>query len=204
MGSSAGLALLLLGLARAGPPRDYRAELDERGAREVEALAGQGRLDEARGRCKVLRRSRGPSTALLYECAVVENLAGRIDAALAAYDELLTRDPSHAAGRYDRAELRLLKGQLDGAEEDLAVAQTARPDHWAVHLRRTELAGLRGDAPGLEAALLDAVRHGFDLRSLPEYPRFRAFAADARLGPVLERLIVVYGDEETWRALRGS
>lgn len=202
---SAPLLLLLFVLADAlatRRPRDYPASLDERTARQVEALVNEGKLDEAvalgRGHVKAL----GPSVDVLYEWGVALNAQGELRAAQARYDEVLAIDPEHAAARYDRAELHLSAGRLDEAAADLAVALKQRPDHWAVHFRLAEVAGLRADPHAFEVALLDALRHGFDLRALPEYPRWRVFLADPQVGPVLERVVMVYGDERVLDQMR--
>jgi len=200
------LLLLLLALAEAQAtrvPRDYRDSLHERTAREAEALVVDGRTDEAVALCRRHVEALGSSVEVLYEWAVALNAQGELRAAQARYDEVLALDPEHAAARYDRAELRLVAGQLDAAAEDLAVALKHRPDHWAVHFRLAEVAGLRADPPAFEAALLDALRHGFDLRTLPDYPRWQAFLADPLVGPVLVRVVTVYGDPRVLEQLRG-
>lgn len=202
---SAFLLVVTLALAAqaARDPRDYRESLNERTARRAERLVFEGKAEEAIAVCRGHVRALGPSVEVVYEWAVAHNALGELKPARQRLDEVLAMDEAHAAARYDRAELRLLEGDLAGAGEDLAVARRVRPDHWAVHFRLAELAALQGDPGAFEVALLDAVRYGFELRSLPEYPRWRTFLADPTIGPVLQRLVVVYGDDRILDALRG-
>ena len=48
---------------------------------------------------------------------------------------------------------------------------------------------------------MEALRHGFDFRTITSDPDWRAWARDPKLGRVLQRLIVVYSDEAIWEVL---
>ncbi len=196
-------ALLAVAAARAElPPPDYREELGERAAADVAAMAADGDVDGAVRLARRFTREVAPLPAVLYEEGLALYRAGRTDAALRAYDRCLELDPNHAAARYDRGEIRLARGDLDGAREDFAVAAREAPDHWAVHFRLAHLAALDRDPRAFEAHLLDALRHGFDFRTIVDDPQWKAWARDPELGPVLERLIVVYSDEALLDRLR--
>lgn len=198
------LLALLLVEAPAGAtrdPRDYRESLHAEVAALAEADNAAGRFADAIARCKVHGKAFGPSAAVLYEWAYAHNGLGELEQARQKYGEVLELDPRHAAARYDRAELLLAAGDIDGAAVDLAVAAELRPDHWAVHFRLAEVAARRGQSEAFETALMAALKNGLDLRGLGPDPDWQGFARDPVIGPVLERIITVYGDPATLREL---
>lgn len=199
------VGLLLVTPAQATrDPVDYRTSLHQEVAAQAEAQNAAGRFDEALRLCKAQVRAFGASPDVLYEWAYAHNARGELDAALQRYGEAIGLDPLHAPARYDRAELRLSRGDIDGAAEDLAVAAELRPDHWAVHFRLAEVAGARGDVPAFDKALMAALSNGLELRSLGPDPDWQALMKDPDIGPVLERIVTVYGDPETLRELKGN
>lgn len=193
-----GLALVLGGMS--GPaaatrdPPPYRESLAAQVAAEAGALNAQGRHADARRLCRRFTRAFGPFPVVLYEEAYAWNLEGRLDEALELYSRAIELDPEMVTARYDRAEILLMRGDLDAAEADLQVVARLRPDHWAVHLRLAEIAGRRGDVQALEAQLLDTIRSGMDWGVLVGDPAWERIAADDKAGPVLKRLLHVYGD----------
>lgn len=194
--------LLLGGTARATrDPEDYRHSLAQRAATDAEALNQQGHHDEAIARCQAWTRAMGKAAPVLYEQAYAQNMKGALDEAMDLYDQVIALDPEHAAARYDRAELHLARGALEPAREDLAVAARLRPDHWAVHLRLAEIAGRSGEPAAFEAHLLDALRHGLDWQTLDQDPTWHDLSRSETVGPVLKRLIAVYGDPGLWDRL---
>lgn len=209
-GARAAVGLLVLALAAGGParatrdPQDYRARLHQDAAAQAEVLNAQGRQAEAVDLCEAHVRVLGEDAAVLYEWAFALNALGRLDRAEEVYGQVLARDPRHAAAAYDRAELRLARGDVEGAAQDLQVAAQERPDHWAAHFRLAEVAALRQDPVAFEAALMAALGNGLDLRSLGPDPDWQGFARDPEIGPVLVRILSVYGDPATLEQLRGG
>jgi len=196
--------LLSLRLSAAAPlPPDYADELVRAQARRLEALnaAGQPEVALAEGRRFV--QSVRDAAAVRYEMGLAANRLGDLGRARDEYDAALRLDPEHAAARYDRAELRLGRGDLDGAREDLLVAGRLRPDHWVVPFRLAQIAGRQQDPRALEAQLEEAVRRGFDLRTLFADPEWRAWMDDPTLGPPIRKLVVVYSDESLLDGLGG-
>lgn len=197
---------LLLGLlastgpeaAAARPAPDYRAELHGRMAAELEALNAIGRFDEVIERGGRFDDRVERSAVVAYEIAYAHNRKGDLGSATRWYDRALEADPRSAAARYDRGELRLQEGDVDGAHEDFSVAAEERPDHWVVHFRLAQVAGRRGDDRAFRTHLTDALRHGFDFRTILADPEWRAYAQDEALGAVLRRLIRAYSDEQLW------
>lgn len=191
------LAGLLLGrLAHASrPPADYRDELHRAAAAQIEAMAARSQFEDAFEFGARFTKRVEPGAPVLYEVALLHNRLGQFDDALSAYDRAIAQDPEHAAARYDRGELLLERGEIDRAQADLEAAARLAPTHWVTHFRLAELAGARGDAPATEAHLVDAIRHGFLLETLEQSPTWRGWVHDPELGPVIARVIVVYGDE---------
>ncbi|NOY26334.1 MAG: tetratricopeptide repeat protein [Oligoflexia bacterium] len=198
------LALVLAGPARATrDPTDYRDSLQQAAAAGAQDLNAMGRFDQAIDLCREQVRAFGPSVEVLYEWALAYNALGQLDDAVKRYDQVIDLDPSNAAARYDRAEILLGQGKIDAAATDLAVAAKERPNHWAVHFRLAQVAGLRHDPVTFETELMAALSNGLDLRALGGYPAWQAFMKDPQIGPVLERVMTVYGDDETVRQLKG-
>lgn len=196
------LALLVIGAALAArQPPDYRQELFRAAAAQVEALNADGRYEDALALAKRFERGVEPSAAVGYEAAYALNRMARLDEALRAYGEVIELDPNDAAARYDRGELLIAMGRPDDAREDLEVAARLRPDHWAAHFRLAEIAGHDGDVAAFEEHLMAALRQGFDLHTLLADPTWRGWFRDPKLGPVLRKLVVVYGDESMLEGL---
>ncbi|MDP2314059.1 MAG: tetratricopeptide repeat protein [Pseudomonadota bacterium] len=194
--------VLAIGSARAEiPPPDYRDALMAAAADEVSRLARQDGLDAATKFAKTWARQIGPDARLVYELGLASRLSGRPDDARRWLDRAVELDPLLVAARYDRGEVLLSEGDLDGAEADFREVARLAPDQWAGHFRLADVAGRKRDAPAFEAHLLDALRHGFSFRSVVGDPRWHGYLADAELGPIVRRLVVVYQDEGVLDAL---
>jgi tetratricopeptide (TPR) repeat protein len=183
------------------PLPDYRAAVLATAAAHAAALNAAGRYPDAvdYGRRFVGRVT--PTAGVAYEVAYAWNRMGDLSAALAWYGRALELDPEHAASRYDRGEILLALGRDEEAAPDLEAAARLRPDHWAVHFRLAMLAGRAGDRDRFEVHLTDALRQGFDFRAVASDAEWRAFARDDKLGDVIAKLIVVYGDERVLEGL---
>ncbi len=183
------------------PPPDYRAGLHARAAADLEQLNAVGRFDEAIERGKRFDDRVERAAVVAYEIAFAHNRKGEVDEALDWYDRAIEADPRNAPARYDRGELRLLRDDTEGAAEDFGVAAEERPTHWVVHFRLAQVAGLRGDDRAFREHLTEALRHGFDFRTILDDPQWRTWAQDEDLGRVLRRLIIAYSDETLWEKL---
>ncbi len=198
------LGLLLWGgpaLAAREPP-DYRAELVRAAAARAEALNAEGLYPEAVDFARRFQAGVEPAADVAYEAAYALNRMAKLEDALDAYTQTLALNPDHAAARYDRGELLLALGRPGEAREDLLAAARLRPDHWAAHFRLAELAGHDRDVAAFEEHLMAALRNGFDLRTLLADPTWTSWISDPGLGPVLQKLIIVYGDERILEGLR--
>jgi tetratricopeptide (TPR) repeat protein len=182
-------------------PRDYRLALGDAAAAEVARLAREQGLAAAEDFAADWRRQVGPAAPVEYELGLAARLAGQDRAALAHLDRALSIDPSLVTARYDRGELRLQRGEIAAAEDDFTRVVTLAPAHWAGHFRLADVAARERRPADFERHLLDALRHGFALRSLVGDPHWRGYARDAELGPVLRRVITVYQDESLFDAL---
>lgn len=195
------LALVARPAVAAREPPDYRAELVRAAAARAETLNAQGLYPEAVDFAERFQEGVTPAADVAYEAAYALNRMAKLKAALAAYGEVLALDPDHAAARYDRGELLIALGRPEDARADLEAAARLRPDHWAAHFRLAELAGRAGDPVALEEHLMQALRQGFDLRTMLADPTWRSWFRDPRLGPVLQKLVIVYGDESMLEGL---
>lgn len=201
------MALLLAALLAVGPafaelpPPDYRAAVVDAAAAEVARLARDAGIDEAAAFAARWERQVGADAKVSYELGLAWRIAGDADRAKKALDRAVTLDPTLVEARYDRGELLLNEGDLDGAEADFREVVTRAPLAWPGHFRLADLAARRGDAATFEAELLTALRQGWSARTVVGDPRWRGYLLDERLGPVLRRLVTVYQDEATLRAL---
>jgi tetratricopeptide (TPR) repeat protein len=196
------VAALLVAVAWAEiPPPDYRDALGAAAADEVSRLARQEGRDAALAFAKKWERQIGPDARLAYELGLASRLAGAEGDARDWLDRAVELDPALVAARYDRGEVLLTAGALDEAEADFREVVRLAPDQWAGHFRLADVSGRRRDASGFEAHLLDALRHGFSFRAVVGDPRWHGYLADAELGPIVRRLVVVYQDGAVLEAL---
>jgi tetratricopeptide (TPR) repeat protein len=192
-----------LGAARAArEPDDYRADLMAGAATRVSRMTQSGAFEDAIALADRFQRQVEPSAPVTYEIAFALNRMGRRAEAVASYTKALALDPDHAASLYDRGELYLLDDRLDLARADFERAAVLVPGHWAVHFRLAELAARAHDTAGFESHLLDAVRNGFDFRSIANDPNWRGWARDPELGKVITKLVVLYSQEDLLELLQ--
>lgn len=164
-------------------------------AARAEALNAAGQYEDAIDFARSFQRSVTPAADVAYEIAFALNRMAKLEDAVDAYGDVLELNPEHAAALYDRGEILLALGRDEEALHDLEAVARLRPDHWVVHFRLAELAGKRGDSLAFEEHLTDALRQGFDLRTLLKDPTWRGWFQDPKLGPILKKLVTVYGDE---------
>lgn len=191
----AAMVLWVCGMAMASrPPPDYRQELHQTAAAQVEHLANRGDIDGAFAFGERFVRRVEQAPAVLYEMALLHNRMGQYDQALPLYDMVLSIDADHAAARYDRGELLLARGDISRAQRDLEAAARLAPNHWVVHFRLAELAAEQQNPTATEMHLLNAVRHGFALETLEQSPSWMRWLHDPELGPVITRIVLMYGE----------
>ena len=195
-------ALLLGASAWAVPaPEDFRSVVHRSAAAELEALNASGHHLEVLQQGARFEAHVEGAALVRYEMAYAANRLGQERKALRLYTRALALQPDLAIALYDRGELRLLADDLSGARADFEAAARSRPDHWAVHYRLAHLAGREGKPEAMEEHLVEALRHGFDFRTLLGDSDWRAWSRDPSLGRVLQRLLVVYSDESVWDQL---
>jgi hypothetical protein len=61
---------------------------------------------------------------------------------------------------------------------------------------------MQGDADGFEAHLKHAIREGFSLRQIEGLPNWIAFYEDPELQDVIQKMIALYGTQETLDSLQ--
>jgi tetratricopeptide (TPR) repeat protein len=105
---------------------------------------GRGRLDrELPSDSYLLHRS-----VLVHNRASVLAAAGRLDDALAAFDEVIRMDPNYTEYYLDRATIRRRLGDIDGAMADYDEAIADSVPLWELHYNRGDLRALTGDITG--------------------------------------------------------
>ena len=191
-----------LGARAAREPDDYRKDLMAGAAARVSSVSESGALEDAIALAERFQRQVEPSAPVTYEIAYALNRMGRRQEAIARYTKALALDPDHAPSLYDRGELYLLDGRVALAKADFERAAVLVPDHWAVHFRLAELAARDHDAAGFESHLTDAVRNGFDFRTIVADPNWRGWARDPELGKVITKLVVLYSQEDLLEMLQ--
>lgn len=199
------LALALVAQARAElAPPDYRTTLTEAAGKEVARVAQEQDADAAQTFARRWMRTFGASARVTYELGLAWRLAGDDARALQFLDDAVELDPDLATARYDRGEVRLAKGELTGARADFEAVVRLEPEAWPGWFRLAQLDGLAGDAPAFEEHLLRALRFGFQVRVVAQDPTWRRLRQDEAVGPVLERLVLVYQGADVLDALGGA
>lgn len=152
-----------IALADQHPAQDQRAF---RGAfmRNARALVElhrgnrQGALSLVNDAVRRMDAAYGPAehqlhrSVLTYNSGLVLAALGEHDEALAAFDEVIARDPEYADYYFERAGLRRETGWYEGALEDYAIAIRLSPPFFEVYVNRADLLRELGDD---EAALRD-------------------------------------------------
>ena len=90
--------------------------------------------------------------------AAAEYEMGRLDRALAKYEEILAEEPGHAGALTRVGAIRAQKGDLDGAETALRQAIALNPELAGAHSNLGNILLTRGDAQGALALYKEAVR----------------------------------------------
>lgn len=200
------LAFLLGMEARAElRPPDYRESLSQRTEARADALIAEGQLDEALELVRAFCNELGRDPYMIYEEALILNLSGDARAAEKLYREVTALSPDIAAAWYDLGGLLLQRGDTEGATAALTRASELSATHkqgWAAPLQLALIAGRGGDAEAMELHLREGVRRGMRFHALSNSDEWTGFRRDPALGRVLERLIVLYGEEdllEVWR-----
>lgn len=183
------------------PPPDYRNALMAAAADEVALLARERGVEAAADFATRWERSVGEDARLAYELGLACRLGGDAAGARRYLDRAVALDPDLASARYDRGEVLLNAGEIDAAAADFREVVRLAPDQWAGHFRLADVAARKGDPVAFEAELLASLRHGFSFRAVVGDPRWKGYLADAELGPVVRRLVVVYQGEEVLDAL---
>ena len=187
------------------PPPDYRDALLSAAEAEADLRIAEGDLDGAHDLVTRFRERVEDDARLVYELGLIARLRG--DAALSErlVRQALEMDPELGFAWYDLGELLLLDGDLREAQlafERAAALTADHPNGWAGPFRLAELAGLQGDVEAFDRELKVAVSRGFQFKTVVGDPTWTGFLEDPALGEVLERLIVVYGEEHIlpgWR-----
>ena len=120
-----------------------------------QCLAAAGRPDEARTVADGLTDGLDDAAFWLALGTLRQQLNAH-EAARAAYDRALVRQPDHAAALFNRATVRRFLGDLAGAEADYDRVLALRPDDDEAYLNRSELRPqdpARNHVAELEAAL---------------------------------------------------
>jgi tetratricopeptide (TPR) repeat protein len=130
--------------------------------------------------------------------------AGDLHAAERAQEDAVARNRDRADAWWELGELRELRGDWAGAHaaftEVVRLVPTgprALPGWFQLAQTDAHL----GDAEAFERDLREALRFGFSFRDVAGQPAWKAFFADPRLHDTLDRMLVVYADEDVRASL---
>ncbi|MSQ01659.1 MAG: hypothetical protein EXR71_07170 [Myxococcales bacterium] len=199
--------ILLLALVPAHaelPPPDYDVTLTEAAGAEVARIGNELDATSAETFARRWMRTFGPSARVTYELGLAWRLAGDDAHAMAYLEQAVKLDPDLAAARYDRGEVRLAAGDLVGATADFDAVVRLLPEAWPGWFRLAQLSGQAGDARGFERHLVKSLRLGFAVTAVAQDPTWRGFRRHATIGPVLERLVLVYQGQHALDTLGGA
>lgn len=108
-----------------------------------------------------LLRMLPPESHLLHKSVLIYNRAslfarlGRLDEALAAYNDVIAADPNWQDYYFERADIRRKLGDPAGALADYNHAESISPPFWELHYNRADLLAELGDT---ERAIADLAR----------------------------------------------
>jgi tetratricopeptide (TPR) repeat protein len=175
-------------------PADYREEISRRAAAVVDDLLNRGETAMAVRWGSRFEKQVLESGVVEYEVGLASNALGKHPSAIRHYRRAIELDPNLAAAWYDLGELLLANDELDEAARSFTRASELRPDHWAGPFRLSEVAARRKDADSFEKNFREALRRGFDVRTVVHDSYWRSYEKDPTIGPVLRRLVTVYVD----------
>lgn len=219
------LTALLLTLATAAPPLpDYQEEAIVGAWTELDTritaacvwppgLTGLGpplscddtKLKAALSRGLQLVRDLADDGRFHYLIALTHRHLGDVRAAEASLRDCLSRRPDRAEAWYDLGEILAARSAWTEAAEAFVQVTKLRPNgpvSWPGWLQLAQARAHLHDAPGFEDALREALRWGFDLRTIAGQPAWKAFYADPALRPAVERTVGVYAVPEVLESLK--
>ena len=214
--------LLLLGLALGTQtPPDYDLALAEGEWLALNQLMEQGCrynqmagavvcerpavLDEVIARAEAWSTTVQPDAGLTYLAGLAWRYKGEHGQARVHWERATREDPDYRAPWYDLGELYLGAGEVDKARH--AFEQVARltedpSERWIAPWRLAEVAASAGDPQGFEAHMRESLKHGFSFDNIAGLPNWKAYLADPKVGPSVEKLISVYSSRDVLESLR--
>lgn len=207
----------LLGLAAASIPfPDYRDQLVQSTWFEVNSLleaacdapgfatCNPEPLDEAITKATAFQRHVTPDARLEYLIGLAWISRGEPAKGERALRAALALDVDRADAWHDLGELTLNQGRLDEAEEAFGHVDRLVPDGprgWLGPWRLAEVAARRRDPVVFERQMKEALRRGFSFTLIQGRENWREFAADPAIGPVVRKLVTVYGTPDVLQSL---
>lgn len=216
-------ALLLLLLA-APPLPDYReeaivgawTEFDRRITAACTWPAGQtglgaplacdpAGLDSAIAWGRQVLRDVADDGRIHYLIGLAQRYAGRPSEAEAALREAVRRSPDRAEAWADLGDLLSARSAWTEAADafrNVARLKPEGPAAWYAWLQLAQIAANQHDPAGFEAALREALRLGFSLRTITGNPAWKAWWADPVMRPAVERMVGGYAEPGVLDSLR--
>jgi len=142
---------------------------------------------------------------LRYLMGLASRYLGEETSARRRFERSLMLDPNHIAASYDLGELLLISGELPAARDCFQRVADHNQDpstQWLGPWRLAEVSAMQGDAERFEAHLKQAIRKGFSLRQIEGLPNWIAFYQDPDLQDVIQKMIALYGTQETLESLQ--
>lgn len=187
------------------PLPSYREQLVQQAWYESNQLLEAGLPEEAAHKAEAFQREVTPDGRLEYLIALSWRLRGDLDKAEQHYRNALDLDPGLDEAWSDLGELLLISGRLDDAEQaykHLSRLVVDGPYGWLAPMRLGEVAAHRRDPEAFERHMHEALRRGFQFRTIEGLPNWQAFYRDPVMHDSVEKLVTVYGDGATLESLK--
>ena len=188
------------------PLPSYRDALVHQAWGEANDLLEGGHPEDAAASAEKFEAWVEPDGGLEYIVGLSWRIRGDVGQAQDHYTRALALDPSLAEGWYDLGEIQLSAGAYAEARDSftrVADLVATGPHAYLGPQRLAEVAAHQHDPDAFEIAMREALRRGFSFEMIAGLPNWKGFYADPAMRDSVEKMITVFGSEETLNSLKG-
>jgi tetratricopeptide (TPR) repeat protein len=158
------LLMLSINLLWSSPLSSYQDELEQRVIHQISEMIEKNQNDEVQRYVERFQIELFYSSKLYYDTALLYNQKSDFEYAIRFYNQLLTKNPIHRAGLFDRAELFILQKKYDLAWIDLQTLESNNPKHglWIISLKQAEVSAYQENEWNFEKYLMQSLDWGMD------------------------------------------